>query len=295
MAPTQLLLAPGAAPLRAPAATRGGPRLRGRGRRRDPRAADRRARADRGRDRALACPGLGLGARRGRRDPQHGPGDLAPSGGLVAPLSQGVPVAAARAHDARAPSSSTFEIPDVGRAGLAICYDGFFPEMFRQLAWMGAEVVLQPTLTTTSDRDAELVMARANAIVNQLYVVNVNAAAPAAPRAQPDRRPGGTGPGRARASGEELVTDVLDLDAVDAGARVRDRGRLADVGADRPRRRRRGRAADVRERPDSAAAGTLASAARRPTPPPRPSARTGRAPWRGRRSERRHRRWAARP
>ena len=43
---------------------------------------------------------------------------------------------------------------------------------------MGAEVVLQPTLTTTSDRDAELVMARANAIFNQLYVVNVNAARP---------------------------------------------------------------------------------------------------------------------
>ena len=43
---------------------------------------------------------------------------------------------------------------------------------------MGAEVVLQPTLTTTSDRAAELVLARANAIVNQLYVVNLNAAAP---------------------------------------------------------------------------------------------------------------------
>ena len=70
----------------------------------------------------------------------------------------------------------TFDIPDVGRLGLAICYDGNFPEAFRQLAWMGAEVVLQPTLTTTSDRPAELVLARANAIANQLYVVNVNAA-----------------------------------------------------------------------------------------------------------------------
>ena len=47
----------------------------------------------------------------------------------------------------------TFEIPEVGRVGLAVCYDGAFPETFRQLAWMGAEVVIQPTLTTTSDRD----------------------------------------------------------------------------------------------------------------------------------------------
>ena len=73
----------------------------------------------------------------------------------------------------------TFDIPEIGRIGLAICYDGSFPETFRQLAWMGAEVVLQPNLTTTSDREQELVMARANAIFNQLYVVSLNAAAPA--------------------------------------------------------------------------------------------------------------------
>jgi formamidase len=107
----------------------------------------------------------------------------------------------------------TFDIPGVGRVGLAICYDGFFPEAFRQLAWMGAEVVLQPTLTTTSDRAAELITVRANAIFNQLYVVNVNAASPAAVGrsliADPE--------GRVRVeagSGEELLTDVLDLDAV---------------------------------------------------------------------------------
>ena len=63
---------------------------------------------------------------------------------------------------------------------------------------MGAEVVLQPTLTTTSDRDAELVMARANAIFNQIYVVSLNAAAPAGARTQPDRRPRGTRPRQRR-------------------------------------------------------------------------------------------------
>jgi len=113
-----------------------------------------------------------------------------------------------------------FEIPGVGRAGLAICYDGFFPEVFRQLAWLGAEVVFQPTLTTTSDRAAELVTARANAIVNQLYVVNVNACTPAALGRSVVADPEGLVRVRA-GSGPELITDVLDLDAV---TRVREFG-----------------------------------------------------------------------
>jgi formamidase len=108
----------------------------------------------------------------------------------------------------------TFDIPGVGRIGLAICYDGFFPEVIRQLAWLGAEVVVQPTLTTTSDREAELIAARANAIFNQLYVVNVNAAQPAGLGRSLVVDPEGLV--RARAGeGEELITDVLDLDAVE--------------------------------------------------------------------------------
>jgi formamidase len=108
----------------------------------------------------------------------------------------------------------TFDIPDVGRIGLAICYDGFFPEVIRQLAWMGAEVVIQPTLTTTSDREAELIAARANAIFNQLYVVNVNASQPAALGRSVVVDPEGMV--RAQAGeGEELLTDVLDLEAVE--------------------------------------------------------------------------------
>ena len=69
-----------------------------------------------------------------------------------------------------------FDIPDVGRFGLSICYDKWFPETTRQMCWQGAEVVLQPTATGTVDRDVELAIARANAAINQCYFVDINGA-----------------------------------------------------------------------------------------------------------------------
>ncbi len=69
-------------------------------------------------------------------------------------------------------------MPGHGRLGLSICYDAWFPEVTRHLAWMGAEVVLNLVKTTTADRAQELVLARANAIVNQVFVVSVNCAGP---------------------------------------------------------------------------------------------------------------------
>ena len=71
-----------------------------------------------------------------------------------------------------------FDLPGKGRIGLTICYDAWFPEVTRQVAWMGAEVVLNLVKTTTPDRAQELVLARANAIVNQCYMVSVNCAGP---------------------------------------------------------------------------------------------------------------------
>jgi formamidase len=106
-----------------------------------------------------------------------------------------------------------FDIPGVGRIGMAICYDGSFPETARQLAWLGAEVVIQPTLTTTRDREMELVCARANAWTNQVFVVNVNASDPAGVGESCIVDPEGTVRQRAGA-GEEVLIDCLDLDAV---------------------------------------------------------------------------------
>jgi formamidase len=144
---------------------------------------------------------------------------ISPEGELVARYRKVFPW---QPHEQCAPGDRfvTFAIPEVGTVGMAICYDGNFPEAFRRLAWMGAEVVLQPTLTTTSDRDAELVLARANAIVNQLYVVNLNAAAPAGLGRSLIVDPEGL-VRRQAGEGEELITDVLDLDAVE---RVRELG-----------------------------------------------------------------------
>jgi len=113
-----------------------------------------------------------------------------------------------------------FDIPEVGRFGLAICHDGAFPEIFRSLAWQGAEAIFQVTFTETSDRDAETVIARANAIVNQVAVVNVNAAAPIANGRSLVIDPEGAVRYEAGV-GEELVTAVIDLDQVE---RVRERG-----------------------------------------------------------------------
>lgn len=67
-----------------------------------------------------------------------------------------------------------FDVPNVGRFGLSICYDIWFPETTRHLTAQGVEVLLHPVLTGTTDRDAELAIARATAAQFQCYVIDVN-------------------------------------------------------------------------------------------------------------------------
>ena len=71
-----------------------------------------------------------------------------------------------------------FDVPGTGRFGISICYDSWFPEVTRHLAWMGAEVVLNIVKTTSPDRLQELVLARANSIVNQTFTLSINCAGP---------------------------------------------------------------------------------------------------------------------
>ncbi|EAY27121.1 hydrolase, carbon-nitrogen family [Microscilla marina ATCC 23134] len=67
-----------------------------------------------------------------------------------------------------------FDVPNVGKFGISICYDMWFPETIRTLTVMGAEVILHPTMTGTIDRDIELSIARAMASVNQCFLFDVN-------------------------------------------------------------------------------------------------------------------------
>jgi len=67
-----------------------------------------------------------------------------------------------------------FDVPEVGRFGVSICYDMWFPETTRTLAAMGAEVILHPTMTDSIDRDVELSIARASAVQNQVYFIDIN-------------------------------------------------------------------------------------------------------------------------
>lgn len=104
-----------------------------------------------------------------------------------------------------------FDIPEHGRVGLTICYDAWFPEITRQLAWLGADLILNLVQTPTVDREQEVVLARANAIVNQVFVASVNAAGPTgigrSLLVDPEGRV------RTQVTGAEtaVLTDVLDL------------------------------------------------------------------------------------
>jgi predicted amidohydrolase len=109
-----------------------------------------------------------------------------------------------------------FEMTGFGRVGLSICYDAWFPECARHLAWQGAELIVNVVKTPTADRAQEVVIARANAIVNQVFVASVNAATP-----------DGLGrsllvdpQGRVRVDADDpapaVLSDVIDLDEVSA-------------------------------------------------------------------------------
>lgn len=67
-----------------------------------------------------------------------------------------------------------FDVPEIGRFGLSICYDIWLPETTRTLSSMGMEVLLHPVLTGTIDRDVELAIARATAAQFQCYVFDIN-------------------------------------------------------------------------------------------------------------------------
>ncbi|HEY8588723.1 MAG TPA: carbon-nitrogen hydrolase family protein [Naasia sp.] len=116
---------------------------------------------------------------------------------------------------------SVVDLPGIGRVGLSVCYDAWFPEVSRHLAWLGAEVVLNVVKTTTPDRKQEVVLAQANSIVNQTFTVSVNAAGPEGKGHSLVVDPEGTVLAAEPSADDGVLRVDLDLDTV---ALVRERG-----------------------------------------------------------------------
>lgn len=106
-----------------------------------------------------------------------------------------------------------FDVPEVGRFGLSICYDIWFPETTRTLVSKGVEVLLHPVLTGTTDRDVELAIARATAAQFQCYVVDINGIDAGGLGRSCVVGPGGDMLYEARGN-EEIIPIEIDLDTV---------------------------------------------------------------------------------
>jgi predicted amidohydrolase len=113
-----------------------------------------------------------------------------------------------------------FDVPGAGRIGLMICYDMWFPETVRTLAWMGAEAIICPSLTNTIDRKVELAIAQSNAATNQVYFLNNNSAGRLAVGQTIFAGPDGQVIHQA-GSGREIIALEMDFEHV---RRVRERG-----------------------------------------------------------------------
>ena len=70
----------------------------------------------------------------------------------------------------------TFIMPELNdlRVGLAICYDIRFPELFRQMALEGADIIFLPSEFPSPKKDIWKTLIYARAIENQLFVIGVN-------------------------------------------------------------------------------------------------------------------------
>jgi len=147
---------------------------------------------------------------------------ISPRGEIIAKYRKMFPWLPYESGTAEGDQFCVFDIPDVGRFGLCICYDMWFPEVSRTLAWMGAEVILQPTLTPTSDRELELIMCRANALFNQCYFISVNGIGEWGGGRSTMINPDGRVLQEASAN-QTFLTEIIDLDHV---TRTREYGTL---------------------------------------------------------------------
>ena len=135
-----------------------------------------------------------------------------------------------RPAEACAPGAefTVFDLPGYGRIGISICYDIWFPEHARHLAWAGADLILNLVQTNTSDREQELAIVRGNAIMNQVWIASVNAAAPTGRGRSLVVDPDGAIRMQSTTAEQQILTSVVDFDQVSA---VR---RFGTAGVSRP-------------------------------------------------------------
>lgn len=145
---------------------------------------------------------------------------ISPDGEVVARYRKIYPFLPYERGVAAGDTATVFDVPGVGRFGVSICYDMWFPETTRTLAWMGAEVIIHPSLTNTIDRETEVAIARASAATNQCYFIDVNCAGRLGFGRSCAFGPGGE-PLHVAGHGREIIALELDLDMV---TQVRERG-----------------------------------------------------------------------
>jgi formamidase len=138
---------------------------------------------------------------------------ISPLGELIAKYRKMFPWLPFEAGTTAGDEFCVFDVPYVGRFGLSICYDTWFPETVRTLAWMGAEVIIHPTMTPTSDRELELILNQANAIFNQCYFIDINGVGPWGGGRSLIVDPDGRVLQKAGES-ETILTEIIDLDNV---------------------------------------------------------------------------------
>lgn len=138
---------------------------------------------------------------------------ISPEGEIVAKYRKMFPWLPFEAGTTAGEEFCVFDVPYIGRFGLSICYDSWFPETVRTLAWMGAEVIIHPTMTPTSDREMELVLNQANAIFNQCYFIDINGVGPWGGGRSLIVDPDGRVLQKA-GERETILTEIIDLDNV---------------------------------------------------------------------------------
>ena len=118
-------------------------------------------------------------------------------------------------------ASRCFTTP-IGRIGVAICYDGWFPETFRLCALQGADIVCVPTNWVPIPGQAEGRQAMANILrmaaahSNSIFIacadrVASSEASPSRVRASSSAIPAGPSPGRPAGTREEIILAEVDL------------------------------------------------------------------------------------